>query len=395
MQKKIKDHIRNYIRNKFKTSIALVWGSFVWSCATPQGKPSTEPAKSVRPASSSQTTSAKSPLRQTSKKAAKVLSADAEYNLFFARMAIPENEYTERDRVTFGGFPSAPSGGTIHEAALVVGLLREVLTPVGGLTALQAKETNAASTATINSSNPNAVIATPEPQTDQRRVLESRAREKGLDIVSAMASNPYLKTEGIFAMAWDASRIEGNSQVFVQNLATVIKTETRLWLDLAKRMGIEPISTSQSVNDVATTKPGIETPSLPTPASESLAVPASEADNAEATKFMGKALEWAQKENYEKAILEARKVAEGTDQFLSAQESIRAWANKAVQELRRQAANQFRSGTSTNDAAAKKSYLTKAKNNLEEAINKFPEASTLDTVKENLDIITKELERIN
>ncbi len=382
-----------------KNSLMMTLPCFVWSCATVPNKSTTESAKTVKQQPSTTAATTKTPPRSTSKKIPKALSADAEYNLFFARMAIPENEFTERDRITFGSFPSSPSGGTVHEAALVVGILREVLTPVGGLTALQGKEMDTTSTPSTNSSNPNAVIATPESQVDQRRVLESRAREKGLDIVSALASNPYLKTEGIFAMAWDASRIEGNSQVFVQNLATVIKTETRLWLDLAKRMGIEPPMTPQSNSDMAATKPVIETTTTPTPTpiptSESLAVPASEADNMEANKFMGKALEWAQKENYEKAIVEARKVAQGTEPFLSAQESIRTWANKAVQELRRQAANQFRSGTSTNDAAVKKSYLTKAKNNLEEAINKYPEASTLDTVKENLDIITQELGRIN
>jgi hypothetical protein len=372
----------------------LVPALMTWSCATPAKKPVLDLPKPAKNSASTVGGNAKITMRQPIKKQLKPSSVDAEYNLFFSRMAIPENDYTEKDRLTFNGFPSSPSGGTIHEAALVVGLLRDVLTPVGGLTALQGKDGPTPPPPSINSSNPNAVIATSEPSVDQRRVLESRSRERGLDIVSALASNPYLRTQGIFTMAWDASRIEGNSQVFVQNLAAVIKAETRLWLDLAKRMGIEPSTvSSQPSENLYSTVPAVE-PSLPPPqTTEALPGAASEAENIEANKSMSKALEWAQKENFEKAVLEARKVAQGTDQYQTAQDNIRTWSNRAVQELRRQAANQFRSGTSTNDAAAKKSYLLKAKNNLEEAISKYPEASTLDTVKENLEIISKELER--
>jgi hypothetical protein len=384
-------------------SLLLAFSCAAWSCATGLGKSTTEPAKSSKVHAGSTTASGKAASRPSSRKIPKALSADAEYNLFFARMAIPENDYTERDRVTFNSFPPSASGGTIHEAALVVGLLREVLTPVGGQATARFKDTETSTHSSTNTSNPNAVIATtesqPESHIDQRRVLESRAREKGLDLVSALASNPYLRNQGIFTMAWDASRIEGNGQVFIQNLAAVIKTETRLWLDLAKRMGIEPVVTSQTASASVAMKPVSEDESAnatpPTPMSESLAIPATEAENAEATKSMGKAMEWAQKEDYEKAIMEARKVTQGTNQYPNAQENIKSWANKAVQELRRQAANQFRSGTSTNDASAKKSYLTKAKNNLQDAITKYPEASTLDTVKENLEIISKELERTN
>jgi hypothetical protein len=304
-----------------------------------------------------------------------------EYNNFYSRLVIPDNDFTDKDRATLNTMPGSPAGGSIHEAALVIGLLRDVLI---------LRQSAPSEGQDSNSSEPAA------PTLGKQNVLETAAREKGVDIATALASNAYLKNNIVYSLAWDAVMIEGNSQPFIQNVAVVLKTETKRWTDFATRLGMITQSEPQPiVTDTTPAQPSTDQAINPPATTEAEPLALTPAAAEEAAKTFSKAQEWAGKENYEKAVVEARKVPKGSDQYPAAQENIKNWANKSVQELRRQAANQFRASESSNDAAAKKLYLNKAKNSLQEAISKFPEASSLDTVKENLDIITKSLENAN
>ena len=386
------------------TKIILTVGFMVASCAGNQSKNNPELVKPAKSIGSAGTT--KPVVKLGAKKPVKSFSAEAEYSTFYTRMAIPENEYTDKDRQMLTTLPSSPSGGTMHEAALVVGLIRDTLAPLarGPKTF---KEVDTTPNAGVNTTSPNAVVIGDQPQVDRSRVLETRSRERGVDIISALASNPHLKTLGIYSMAWDASRLEGNSQIFGQNLLTVIKTEVLLWGDLARRLGLEtqavaavpptqtePTTASDGLADgVSPSASPSVSPSATLPV-ESLAVPQLPVDNVEAAKTLSKAQDLALKENFEKAVIEARKISQGAENYTLAQENIKTWANKSVQDMRRQAANQYRLSSATNDTGGKKAYLNKAKTYLQDALTKYPEASTLDTVKENLEIIEKELEHL-
>jgi hypothetical protein len=397
--------IHSPVQPIFAAMVLIAMSTVTVSCVTAPPKPVREPVKIAK--SSVPPPAMKAPpVKPAYRMLPKALSADAEYNAFFSRMAIPENEYTERDRQTFASFPPTPSGGTIHEAALVVGLLRDVLTPVGTDSA-SFKTADTAPSAAINTTNPTAVVVPTEPTAEQSRILEVRARAKGVDIISALASNPYLKSYGIFNLASDASHIEGNSQAFVQNLASVIKSEVLLWADMLRRLGLDgqAVAAAPTVaTTFAATLPPTETvpPAKiegaakvsPDVAAPTNIGPLSPAENAAAAKLLATARELALKDSFEKAIIEARKVTAGADSYADSQENIKNWANRAVQELRRQAANQYQASRGTNDVAGKKLNLNKSKSYLEEAITKYPEASTLDTVKENLAIIDGELARL-
>ncbi len=385
------------MKHSYLTSNILAVGLLAFSCAGNQGKNSPEPVKPVKANTSAQTT--KPVVKIGAKKAGKAFSPEAEYSSFYARMAVSENEYTDKDRQMFTSFPPSPSGGTMHEAALVVGLIRDALTPVTA-GAKNFKEVDTTPNAGVNTTSPTAVVIGDQPQVDRTRVLETRSRERGVDIISALASNPYLKTQGIYSLAWDASRLEGNSQVFGQNLLTVIKTEVLLWGDLARRLGLETqavaaVPPAQAEATSTTGTPADSAAPAATPQTENLSTPLTPAENAEAAKILGKAQDLALKESFEKSVIEARKISQGAENYTLAQEYIKTWANKAVQDMRRQAANQYRLSSATNETGSKKAYLNKAKTFLQDALTKYPEASTLDTVKENLEIIEKELERLN
>jgi hypothetical protein len=356
-------------------------GLLVTACASTPGQQQSEPVKKRK--SPGKTTAIVKP---TGPALVKVTPPppppELEYGQFFERVSSSSKDFTERDRQAFLKFPVNPTAGTIHEAAIVVGILRDIVTPVGGKkTTFREVDVNAAQPGT----NPSTSVIEPEAtKTDSSTSFESRCREKGVDCVSALSANSYLKTYPIYTLALDASKDSGNSQAFAQNLVNTLKSETQSWGDLAKKLGM----------DVTIVAPVDASPEDASPDTETADVPATAEDNELSHSTMAKAVEHAAREEYEKAVIEVRKIKKGTDNYQIAQDHLKNWANRAVQDLRRQAANQYRSSSSTSEPINKKAYLEKAKGLLETAVSKFPEASTLDTVKENLDIIKKELARL-
>jgi len=358
---------------------------------------SEEPVKIIKAKSSSPTVAKPGVIKIGAAKSSSSLAAEAEFSAFFARMSSLENEYTEKDRQIFLSIPGAPSGGTIHEAALVVGLLRDIVTPVGTSKSFKNNEIDSLETGEVK--KPAADVSVEPVKTNPARVIEFRMREKGVDIVYALSSNPYLKSHGIYEMVWNVISIEGNSQIFVQNVSSILKSEVLLWGDLARKLGLETelVKTTESLsseqNTTSGTIEGNQGPVDPSLAGTStLTTPEG---NAEAEKLLTKAQEFATREDFDRAIAEAKKVPEGTQSYVGAQNNIKNWADRAVQALRKQAAQQFRSSSAAGDAMGKKTYLTKAKSYLQDALTKYPEASSLDTIKENIEIIDKELGRLN
>ena len=67
----------------------------------------------------------------------------------------------------------------------------------------------------------------------------------------------------------------------------------------------------------------------------------------------------------------------------------------AVQDLRQKAARAFQSSLPVVDIKTKAAYLVEAKNYLEEALKEFPAADHLATVRENLAVITRDLQTIS
>lgn len=362
---------------------------------------SEEPVKIIKAKSASPNTSKPGIIKIGAAKSSSSLAAEAEFSAFFARMSSLENEYTEKDRQIFLSIPGAPSGGTIHEAALVVGLLRDILTPVGTSKSFKNNDIHSLETGleTGRVKESAADVSVEPAKTNPARVVEFRMREKGVDIVSSLSSNPYLKIHGIYEMVWNVISIEGNSQIFVQNMSSILKNEVLLWGDLARKLGIETdlVKTTESLSSEQNTPSGIsEGDQGPIdPSLAGFSTRTTPEGNAEAEKHLTKAQEFAAREDFDRAIAEAKKVPEGTTSYVGAQNNIKNWADRAVQALRKQAAQQFRSSSAAGDAMGKKTYLTKARSYLQDALVKYPEASSLDTIKENIEIIEKELGRLN
>ena len=107
------------------------------------------------------------------------------------------------------------------------------------------------------------------------------------------------------------------------------------------------------------------------------------------------AKKFASKGSFKQAILKARIVKNNDPYYPEAIDKIKFFSNLAVQDLRQKAARAFQSSLPVVDIKTKAAYLVEAKNYLEEALTDFPAADHLTTVKENLAVITKDLETIS
>lgn len=374
------------MRKNCLTFATLAAVSLPISCSTATKKSIVEPHK-TQPRQIHATETKAPVLTKSGAKRPSSVSVDAEYAAFFSRMVVTENDYTENDRQIFNSIPVSPSGGTIHEAALVIGVLRDVLTPIGA----QRELPRASDGASVS-----------------RNSLQSKTQEKGVDLIEALSSNPYLKGRAVYLMAHDALQKGGNSSTFVQNLYSVLRKETSDWEQFATKLA----GTNQSPNSAATAalpnsasnagvdaKPPIPSPTVTPPnmspdqvntSSSGLTEP-----SAEGAQILAKAQELAAKEQIEQAILAAKKIPQNSESYSAARQNIKIWSDRATQDLRKQAASQYRASSSTNDPSGKRVYLGKARSLLEEALTRYPESSNLETIKENLEIINGELSRLD
>lgn len=374
------------MRNNCLTFATLAAVTLHISCSTVTKKSVVEPHR-TQPRQVHVTDTKTSVLTKSGAKRPSSISVDAEYAAFFSRMVVSENDYTENDRQIFNSIPVSPSGGTIHEAALVIGVLRDVLTPIGAQRELARVSDGTSVT---------------------RNSLQSKTQEKGVDLIEALSSNPYLKGRAVYLMAHDALQKGGNSSGFVQNLYSVLQKETSDWEQFATKIAGTPQSPTSATaatlptpapNTLVDTKPPIPSPALTSPGMSPDQVSTSSSGltepSAEGAQILAKAQELAAKEQIEQAILAAKKIPQNSESYAAARQNIKIWSDRATQDLRKQAAYQYRASSATNDPSGKRVYLGKARSLLEEAIARYPESSNLETIKENLEIIDGELNRLD
>jgi hypothetical protein len=378
----------------------LIFTSILLACVTTSKKNLPIPAKSSKQTSAhsnAQSTAETIGIPRTNpgmKQVPQAIAADAEYSAFFARLVFLENDYTEKDRQILLKIPAAPSGGTIHEAALVVGLLRDVLTPIGVSSRLSDTE----SPAIRLDSRRNMPTPTATTKFLGSRAIELRAQGAGLDLIGALASNPYLKGRTVYKMAFEALMLGGNSPIFTDNLRATIQSESAGWgqfaIQLVGKGGLTVQDNVPTPSDGTIDAQGGNIVTLNSQSNTSQAVSATAGLTSGSAMLLAKAQELAAKDQIEQAITTAKMVPESSETYSVAKQNIKTWSDRATQDLRKQAANQYRASSGTPDSNGKKVYLSKARTLLEEALTKYPDSSNLETIKENLEIINQELNRL-
>ena len=395
----------------------------IFGCASTP-KPASKDSKKAQQQRAARQKEASSQAQVASQMTSKIVSSE-ELAIWINRMSSVETIYTVKDRQYVGTLAGAPKQGSLAEAALVIGLIRDIVTPPGGQNTFD--RIDASLTNTTPPSN-NAILPKPAPRTGESISLERRSIEKGVDVIQVLKTASILKNAAVYGWAWNASLLEGNSELFRQRLTEVIQAEATLWQEILKKTNPNvPLATAPNNlgGPLSPHSPGVidntqggtlgSTPapgglsSIPVPpaglpavdpaapavdlhANEGGTTAASPEDVASANLIMGKAQEAASSENYSKAVDEASKIKASSAQYSVAQENIRQWSNRAVTDLRKKAAFEYRTAASTSDPVAKKTALKKTKGFLEESLKKYPNASNLDTVRDNLKMVESEIQ---
>ena len=97
---------------------------------------------------------------------------------------------------------------------------------------------------------------------------------------------------------------------------------------------------------------------------------------------------------YQDAIKKIATLDKRSPLFQIAQEKLIEISNKAVHDLRKRAALAFQKAGPITDRSTRAAYLNEAKTYLEQALTLYPQAENLHTVKSNLVIIVRDLDKL-
>jgi hypothetical protein len=222
--------------------------------------------------------------------------------------------------------------------------------------------------------------------------LESLAKERDINLADALAENPLLHGYGVAKAFFTAVSKPGNSPEFKTEIISALKNQASNWQTLAQDMN--------AATDAGTVPPQPE-PSAATPPPETTAaapddaLPPDPAELHSSDSTLGEAQVLADRGDFKGAIKKAEAVDQASPLYNSAQEKVKEFSNRGVQDLRKRAAQAFQSAMPINDRKTRAQYLEQAKGYLEEALNSYPQASQLPTVRDNLRVISRDLEQVS
>ena len=206
-----------------------------------------------------------------------------------------------------------------------------------------------------------------------------------IDLLSSIQLNSKLKTPPTFVLLKTLLDNSENSATFTGSIQKWIDEESQ---KLAINSGAPNIDGA----------PAPATPAVITPAQnpEINAIGSSEVHTAatdlkHSDSILMQAQKLADKGEFRLAIDQAGRIENRDPFFDQAKEKIKVFSNRAVQDLRQKAALAFQNAMPVADSKAKSAYLQQAKDLLELALKEFPSADQLDTVRENLAVITRDL----
>lgn len=284
---------------------------------------------------------------------------------FVKRQSSPNAAFTEEDRQFVRELPNSPVAGTVAEAALAIGLIKVAANP-DAITPSTFQEADTQKT------------AAPEAPKNQNQSLEQLCKDHGVNLPDALTENPLLNGYGVAKQVHAALALGPNSNEFKTEITAALKRQANLWQEFSAALNAPG---EENVPAAATADPEDSSPPNP-------------ADLAGGDAVLGEAQALADRGNYQAAIKKATSVPEGSPMRPMAQEKVKEFSNLAVQELRKKAASAFQSAMPVTDAKTRAGYLKQAKGFLEEAIKNYPDATQLPTVRDNLRVISRDLEKL-
>lgn len=226
----------------------------------------------------------------------------------------------------------------------------------------------------------------PQQQTEARPPsIESIARKRQLDLVKALAANPFLQSHRVQSLALRAVEPASVTETFRGAVLANLKSHYEAWSELRNKISMRengtPESTEQPVipADTAPIQPALKFGS---------------SDIGQDDVILQEAQSLADKGQYKQSVARLSQLGEDSALYATAQEKIRDASNKAVQDLRRLAAKAFQNALPITDPKVKAGYLKEARAHLETALSTYPQADQLATVRENLAVINRDLARL-
>jgi hypothetical protein len=264
---------------------------------------------------------------------------------FIVRLSDENEPFKPEDKDALDQIPASPAVGSFAEAAIVVGVLKMTL------------------------SN-----KLPSPEMS----LETQFKKRGVSLAEALKKNLVIKNHKVYRMAAQALAQTNNSPEFRTEVGSIIKSEADKWTDI--------LNTPLPAATTTDAAPGT---------SEQTAQPTySTAEFKKRDNLLWESELLAQRGMYKEAITKVTTINEADPFYPTAKEKIRDFSNKAVQTLRQKAAQAFENALPVSDPKSKTAYLEEAKKYLEEAIQDYPQADHISTVKENLAVISRDIERL-
>lgn len=343
-------------------ALSIAWVTL--ACVTTPNKKTSQPsAKTTPPADKAGTKPPLGPGREHA-----VLHehtrATAELALFLQRQLSSGAAFTDADQQFIAGLKKNPPRGSLEEAALALGIIKKAANPPPGVRSTSFAESD--------------LGKAPAPTQAQAGSLEALAFAHELDLASALNYNPWLASDHVARLAGRSLNNGQCSEAFRSAILKSLGQRTDTW---AKLMA-EIHSGGAAMGPPA----GAATPEV------ALAGPA---DLKVGESGLADAQSLADRGEYKAAIRKAKALAGDQSPIRSAAiAKVSEFSNRAVQELRRQAAQAYQNSRPVADARARRAYLTQAKELLEQAVSDYPEATLLGTVRDNLNMIVKDLQQL-
>ncbi len=296
---------------------------------------------------------------------------------FIKRQVQPEQGFNPGDRELVGSLPKSPASGSVEEAALALGLVKSALYPVGqdGKTFIESDTSGAPRTV---------------PLAKDANALEHLCKERDMNLADALIQNPMLQSYGVARQVYLALSRPGNSKGFRGEIVNALRGRAGQWAVLAGDL-------DQPITDAETGLPPVAnaTPSAP-PSAESAGedLPPDPAAMRGDDSVLAEAQALADRGDFKAAIKKTDTIGRSSPLYAAAQDKARDFANRGVQDLRKKAAAAFQSAMPISERKTRAQYLQQAKTYLEEAITNYPQATQLPTVRDNLRVISKDLERL-
>ncbi|MBI2602138.1 MAG: hypothetical protein HYW48_03700 [Deltaproteobacteria bacterium] len=215
--------------------------------------------------------------------------------------------------------------------------------------------------------------------------LEGVAAAFEVSFADELASNPFLENPVVVDLALRALEKGNENLSYAMSIHKAIDTKRASWSTFQERLIAFQKWHEGALSAIQETGDTLSAPALP--------VFMEELKSGE--DILKRGQEYIDQSKFQESIALLRTIDASNIHHSAAEEKIKEAANKAVAELRQKAARAFQSAIPVTDSKARNAYLRDARKFLLTALKLYPEADQIHTVKQNLNVINKNLELLN